>query len=89
MANNANKLYKLFVSNLPWTVSHSELRQYFSKFGPVNLATVVFDKNTGLSKSFGFVLFGNKEGFDNAQAVQQHKLEGNTLKVQPAEGANE
>lgn len=83
-----SRLYKLYVSNIPWTVGHSELRQYFSKFGPVNLASVVFDKNTGLSRSFGFVIFGNKEGFDIAQTVEQHKLEGNTLKVQPANSDN-
>lgn len=84
MAGNASRIYKLYVSNIPWTVSHFELRQYFSKFGPVSLANVVFDKSTGLSKNFGFVQFGNKEGFDNAQSFTPHKLEGNTLKVQPA-----
>lgn len=83
MASNAPKTYRLFVTNIPWTVSHLELRKYFSKFGPVNLATVVFDKNTGLSKNFGFVTFGNKEGFDNANS-QPHKLEGNILRVQPS-----
>lgn len=81
MANNAAKLYKLYVSNIPWTVGHSELRQYFSKFGPVNVASVVFDKSTGLSRNFGFVFFGNKEGFEKAQSAPQHKLEGNALRV--------
>lgn len=88
MASNGAKLYKLYVGNIPWTVGHTELRQYFSKFGPVNLASVVFDKSTGVSRNFGFVFFGNKEGFEKAQSVQQHKLEGNNLTVQPANTNN-
>lgn len=85
MASNGLRVYRLHVSNIPWTVSHFELRQYFSKFGPVSLANVVFNKKTGLSKSFGFVQFGNKEGFENAQNFHPHKLEGQTLRVQAAQ----
>lgn len=78
----------MYVSNLPWTVSHIELRQYFSKFGPVNLSTVIFDKSTGLSKKYGFVSFGNRQGFDDAQSVTEHKLEGSLLRVAPANQDN-
>ncbi|KAL1517257.1 hypothetical protein ABEB36_001044 [Hypothenemus hampei] len=84
MASSTGRLYKLYVSNIPWTVSHSELRQYFSKYGPVNLATVIFDKNTGLSRNFGFVFFGNRQGFEEAQKLIEHKLEGQVLKVAPS-----
>lgn len=85
MAGNVvRNLYKLYIGNLPWTVSHYELRKYFSKFGHVNLATVVFDKKTGLSRNFGFVVFSNREGFENATNTVSHKLEGNNIKVQPA-----
>lgn len=77
-------LYKLYVGNLPWTVSHNELKQYFSKFGHVNSAAVVFDRNTGLSKYYGFVIFSNQEGYNTATNSPNHKLEGQSLKVQPA-----
>lgn len=91
MASNAAKFYKLYVNNIPWTVSHHELRQYFSKFGPVSLATVVFDKKTGLSKNFGFISYGNRQSFEAAQNVVEHKLEGHVLRVAPSnqENANE
>ncbi|KAJ8950177.1 hypothetical protein NQ314_008030 [Rhamnusium bicolor] len=89
MAGNVvRNLYKLYVGNLPWTIGHNELKKYFSKFGHVNLATVVFDKKTGLSKNFGFVTFSNREGFEKAANIQSHKLEGNTIKVQPTSGSN-
>lgn len=83
-ANAARSLYKLYVGNLPWTVGHNELKKYFSKFGHVNLATVVFDRKTGLSKNYGFVIFSNREGLESASFQSAHKLEGNSLRVQPS-----
>lgn len=83
-AQNLRNLYKLYVGNIPWTVGHQELKQYFSKFGFVNQAIVVFDRNTGLSRNYGFVIYGNREGFEKATNTTNHKLEGNTLKVQPS-----
>lgn len=83
-AQNLRNLYKLYVGNIPWTVGNTELRQYFSKFGYVSQANVIFDKNTGLSRNYGFIVFGNREGFEKATSTTNHKLEGNPLKVQPA-----
>lgn len=84
MASAVRGALKLYVGNLPWTVGNNELRQYFSKFGHVNFASVVFDKNTGLSRNYGFVIYSNKEGYDTASNVASHTLEGNNLRVQPA-----
>lgn len=80
---SARNLYKLYVGNIPWTISHKELKLYFSKFGHVANSLVVFDKNTGLSKNYGFVSFSNRESFENANNSPEHKLEGNNLRVQP------
>lgn len=84
MASTVRSVYKLFIGNLPWTISSQELKYYFSKFGHVYNATVVFDKKTGLSRNYGFVTFSNQNGYDSATNIQLHKLEGNILKVQPA-----
>lgn len=84
MASNIRNLLRLYVGNIPWTVSGNELKQYFSKFGHVNFANVIFDKQTGLSRNYGFVVYSNREGFDTALNVQTHKLEGSTLKVEPS-----
>lgn len=74
---------KVFVSNLPWTISNRELKQYFTEFGHVNIASVVFDKDTGLSKGFGFVTFSTKAGVDAVVNKTNHSLEGNYLVIQP------
>lgn len=83
-ANAARNVYRLYVANIPWTVSNKELRSYFSKFGVVSSAVVIFDKKTGLSKNYGFVLFGNKKSYEDANNFTEHHLEGNNLKVQPS-----
>lgn len=82
MASAVRQALRLYVGNIPWTISNNELKQYFSKFGHVNFASVVFDKQTGLSRNYGFVVYSNREGFDTALNVQSHRLEGNTLKVE-------
>lgn len=79
----SRNLYRMFVGNLPWTVSHRELRQHFSQFGYISNAHVVFDKSTGLSRGFGFIQFGNRNSFDAAINKATHILEGNILDVQP------
>jgi RNA recognition motif-containing protein len=46
---------RLYIGNLPSSVSSSELRDWFTPFGTVQSAEVVTDNNTGRSKGFGFV----------------------------------
>lgn len=81
-ATRAGKgLYTLFVGNLPWTVSGFELKQYFSQFGHVSAAKVIFNRETGMSKHYGFVDLPNKNTYDAILSKGVHKLEGKTLMV--------
>lgn len=85
MSHSIRQLNKLFVGNLPWTVSHNELKKYFSEFGQIMNATVMFDKNTGLSKGFGFVTFQSKDAVDKVFNTESHLLEGHKINVQPSD----
>ena len=46
---------KLYVGNLSYQVSSSDLEQLFSQFGNVQSAQVITDRETGRGKGFGFV----------------------------------
>lgn len=46
---------KLYVGNLPWSVTDSELESFFSGLGEVISARVITDRDTGRSRGFGFV----------------------------------
>lgn len=79
----SGRFHKLFVGNLPWSVGHQELRQYFREFGRVISANVVFDKQTGCSKGYGFVIFSNKNALATIEAKSKLTLEGHNLNIQP------
>jgi len=46
---------KLLIRNLTRNTTEQELRELFSPFGTIQSCTLVLDKETGISKGFGFV----------------------------------
>jgi len=72
----ARNITRLFIGNLPWTVGTRELRNYFSEFGRIANATVVFDRNTGISKSYGFVTYYGSDAFEKVTHQKNHTLDG-------------
>ncbi|XP_037807100.1 28 kDa ribonucleoprotein, chloroplastic [Lucilia sericata] len=82
-ATKASKnFYRLFVGNLPWTVSHQQLKVYFKDFGRVINANVIFDKKTGMSRGYGFVTVNSLKAVEKIENEQKHVLEGNYLNIQ-------
>jgi len=74
--------FRVFVANLPWTAGHAELRKYFQEFGRVMSARVVFDKNTGVSRGYGFVTFANREVWEQLSNQKKLAIDGMTISVQ-------
>ena len=52
---------KLYVGNLSYDVSSSDLEQLLSPHGEVVSAEVIADRNSGQSKGFGFVEMGSDQ----------------------------
>lgn len=46
---------KIYVGNLPFTTTSDSLAEVFARFGSVNSSKIIFDKETGRSKGFGFI----------------------------------
>lgn len=46
---------KLYVGNLPYTVTDESLNEAFASHGTVTSAKVIMDRDSGRSKGFGFV----------------------------------
>ena len=78
----ANKLY---VGNLTYETTDSDLQNLFGPFGTVQSAQVIMDRDTGRSKGFGFVEMNNG---DEAQAaingLNGHETNGRNLTVNEA-----
>ena len=65
--------YKLYVGNLPYDVSETDLQELFTQSGVVKLVTLIKDKYSGQSKGFAFVEMENQAGMDNAIATLNNK----------------
>ncbi|KAG8054244.1 hypothetical protein GUJ93_ZPchr0001g30220 [Zizania palustris] len=50
---------KLFVAGLSWSADERSLMDAFSSFGTVTEVRIMYDKNSGRSRGFGFVHFSN------------------------------
>uniref|UniRef100_A0A0A9CUR9 RRM domain-containing protein n=1 Tax=Arundo donax TaxID=35708 RepID=A0A0A9CUR9_ARUDO len=78
--------FRIYVGNLPWQVDDSRLVQLFSEHGKVVDARVVYDRETGRSRGFGFVTMATQEELDDAiAALDGQSLDGRALRVNVAE----
>ena len=76
---------KLYVGNLSYNVSNSDLDQLFGEYGTVQSAEVIMDRDTGRSKGFGFVEMGSDEEAQAAiSGVNGQEHDGRTLTVNEA-----
>lgn len=76
---------KLFVGNLPYTITDDQLRDIFSAQGSVESASIIINKQTGRSKGFGFVEMSNDEEAQKAiDELNGKEYEGRSLVVSEA-----
>jgi RNA recognition motif-containing protein len=76
---------KLYVGNLAYSVSDSDLLRLFEPHGTVQSAQVIMDRDTGRSKGFGFVEMGSDQEAQAAiTALNGTEVEGRALTVNEA-----
>ena len=76
---------KIYVGNMPYTVTSEDLSDMFKEHGGVEEVTVIMDRDTGRSKGFGFVDMPNNSDADRAiKALNGTQLEGRALTVNQA-----
>jgi len=76
---------RLYVGNLSFETSSSELQTLFAQTGTVESASVISDRDTGRSRGFAFVEMSTKE--EGSAAIQKfngQELGGRELKVNEA-----
>src|SRR6516164_9323876 len=76
---------KLYVGNLAYGITDSDLQQMFGAHGTVQSAQVIMDRDTGRSKGFGFVEMGSDQEAQAAiAALNGQEVNGRTLTVNEA-----
>jgi len=76
---------KLYVGNLPYSATESELSNKFTEFGTVETINLITDRDTGHSKGFGFVEMASEAEAKAAIAGLNGKdYEGRAMNVNEA-----
>src|SRR5437868_11020835 len=76
---------KLYVGNLGYTVTDSDLQAMFEAHGTVQSAQIIMDRETGRSKGFGFVEMGSDQEAQAAiAALNSKEHDGRALTVNEA-----
>ena len=76
---------KLFVGGLSFTTSNDSLRAAFARYGVVESAAVMTDRETGRSRGFGFVEMSTSEEADRALGgLNNTNLDGRNIRVDKA-----
>jgi RNA recognition motif-containing protein len=77
---------KLYVGNLPFSVTEDELRSLFEKHGGVQSVSVISDRDTGRPRGFGFVEMEEASQAESAmRALDGTQLGGRSLRVSEAQ----
>jgi RNA recognition motif-containing protein len=75
----------IYVGNLAYSVTESDLKEAFSEFGEVTSVNLVTDKFSGQSKGFGFVEMPNDSEADAAiKGLNERAIKGRNIKVNQA-----
>jgi len=81
---------KLYVGNLAKSTTSEELNTLFSQAGAVTAVDIIKDRDSGLSKGFGFVTMTAQADADkaismfNAYSLAEHELKVNVAKPRVA-----
>ena len=76
---------KLYVGNLPYETSESDLQALFESAGTVSTVTIVRDRATGQARGFAFVDMSDTDGAQRAiNELDRHQYGGRSLTVNEA-----
>lgn len=76
---------KIYVGNLPFSTSESEIRELFSQHGTVESVSLVTDRDTGKPRGFGFVEMSRADASRAIQNLNGKALGGRPLRVNEAQ----
>ncbi|XP_047433517.1 RNA-binding protein 34 [Mugil cephalus] len=71
----------VFVGNLSFEINEHVFRDHFQECGKVEAVRLIRDKNSGLGKGFGYVLFESADSVQLALELDGSKLEGRSVRV--------
>lgn len=80
---------KLFVRNLPNSMSEDELTSEFKGYGTVNSLKIITDRETGKSRGFGFVEMSDKDAQSAISGLNDSDIQGRHISVSLADDSKQ
>ena len=72
---------KIYVGSLSYDVTAEDLQSFFGQYGDIEDARVIMDRDTGKSKGFAFVTFGNQNAAQAALIADGTEIQGRKIRV--------
>jgi len=72
---------KLYVGNIDYSASESELASHFAPFGQVEFVNIPINRYTGKARGFGFVTFATQEEAERAMTLNGSEFKGRQIQV--------
>ncbi len=74
----------IYVGNLSFRTTETELQDLFSQFGQVNKVNIIQDRESGRSRGFGFVEMDSESASAAISALDGTEFDGRNLRVNVA-----
>jgi len=76
----------IFVAKLDYNTDVDTLRSAFEQFGAVDSVKIIFDRDTGRSKGFGFVeMPDSNEGRNAIESLNDSQIDGRNIVVKESQ----
>lgn len=79
--NDANAAGKLYVGNVDYSATETELADYFSRFGQIEFVNIPVNRYTGKARGFGFITFSSAIEAERAMALNGSEFKGRQIQV--------
>jgi RNA recognition motif-containing protein len=76
---------KLYVGNLPNSMTEEELTSEFKEFGEIQSLKIITDRETGRSRGFGFIEMPDNAGRKAIQELNETDMQGRQITVNEAQ----
>ncbi len=72
---------KIFVGNLAFNTTASDLQDAFGKFGEISEIKIPTDRESGRVRGFAFITFEKPQAAENSLAFNSKELNGRSIRV--------
>jgi len=76
---------KVFLGGLPSSITETDLRTYFSRYGEVMEVVIMYDQEKKKARGFGFLSFGDEDAVDNAVSEHYVNIQNKQVEIKRAE----